>query len=129
MAKIAMSAERAGRTERSRLAQEVKDTTIARRNEVHSMMEKMKAASKERHGEITALVSRFHRDREAFAAAHRRWATAFVRDLTNSIASLLDQFDKENRDRAAAIGARLAGYAADRDEAVSIWRGARRLAR
>lgn len=129
-------------------AAEVKQATRARRGEVQSLMQGLKTArgraireyrreaivvSNGRRSEVKALMAQFRRVRVArrqhfqeLAVAQRDKAAAFMRDLTNSVAALLDNFAKDGRDRAAAIRERLAAYALDRHEAVAIWRGSRR---
>ncbi|MGJ0535621.1 hypothetical protein [Methylocystis sp.] len=129
-------------------AAELKQATRARRGEVRSLMQGLKTARDRatreyrreaivvingRRSEVKALMGQFRRVRVArrqrfqeLAVAQRDKAAVFMRDLTNSVAALLDNFAKDGRDRAAAIRERLAAYASDRREAVAIWRGSRR---
>jgi hypothetical protein len=89
-----------------------------------------------RQNEVTALLKRFGREQAArerhrreLAAVQRDEAAAFMRNLTQGVAALLDNLDSEGRDRSAEIRERLAAYARDRRQGIVIWGGAFRRGR
>jgi hypothetical protein len=144
LASMRMSRVRAGHEHSAQAKKMVK----ARHHEVHTLLHGLKMsrskASRDyrkeamavidgRMSEMKKLLARFahmrvvtRQHRHALVMKQRNKAAAFMRTLTSSVAALLDNFDKEGRDRAAAIRERFATYARDRREAVAIWQGGHR---
>lgn len=144
LASMKMSRVRAGHEHSA----QAKRTAKARHQEVHSLLRGLKMsrgkASRDyrkeamavingRMSEMKTLLAQFshmrvmtRQHRQALVMEQRNKAAAFMRNLTSSVAALLDNFDKEGRDRAAAIRERLAAYALDRREVVAIWHGGHR---
>lgn len=144
LASMRMSRVRAGHEHSAQAKKMVK----ARHHEVHSLLRGLKMsrgkASRDYRKEAMAVINgrmrevktlltqflhmrvRTRQHRHVLVMEQRNKAAAFMRNLTSSVAALLDNFDKEGRDRAAAIRDRLAAYARDRREVVAIWHGGHR---
>jgi len=68
----------------------------------------------QRRNEVASFLRRRRQGRKTLVIMQREIATAFMRNLTDGVGALLDGFDKDGRDRAAAIRKRLAPYAPKR---------------
>ncbi|WP_454650950.1 hypothetical protein [Bradyrhizobium liaoningense] len=127
------------------LAATIDDVTKARHREIKSLLAGMKTSrtsAGRKHREEAVATIRLRGDeirlllascRRAMTArrqhrvererAQRAAAAEFMRDLTNRVATMLGEFAKDDRHRAAAVRERLAGYARERRAAVVAWRG------
>lgn len=134
------SRERAGREQSA----EMRKATRARHGDIRTLLANLKtsrrSASREyqreanatnnaREAEVSAVLTQFSHERAArqrlrlgLAAALRRKAAAFMRDLTSGVAALRDGFAKEGRDRAVGIRGRLLAYGHSRRAAIAVWR-------
>lgn len=89
----------------------------------HERQKEARAIHSARRNEVKALLRQLSQERMARRKHFREGAAAFMKGLTSGVAALLDGFDKQNRDRAAALHERFAAYAADRHDATAIRHG------
>lgn len=119
-------------------AAEIKKVTRTRHGEVISLLTSLNASRRKasleqsaeakklvnkRHDEVSSLLDGLNVSRVRAIREYRKKAAAFMRDLTNGVTLFLNEFAKNDRDRAVIVHERLAAYALDRSDAVAIWRG------
>jgi hypothetical protein len=134
------SREKMSRRHAEKMKRETADRRRAVRSDLLGLETSRKHAAGRYRAQATIIVGRQRSDVASFLSQRRRSrkilakeqsesAAALTGNLTDDVATLLDNFDQEGRERAAMIGARLASYAAERQEEMAIWRGGRAGAR